>query len=97
MLALIGPILSMVSDFLPAITSGAVAADSTVTALEQIVPLAISTGTALLPAIQSIIASLTGGATLTAAQLATLQALDAQCDAAFEAAATAAGDPAPSA
>lgn len=65
-------------------------------ALIQIVPIIASTFTDFLPSVQNIIGSLRGNGAVTPEQVAQLDALDAQVDAAFEAAATAAGDPAAS-
>jgi hypothetical protein len=66
-----------------------------ITLLEQILPLAENEVASLVPSIQNIIAALQGSGAVTAAQVTALQSLSAQYDAAFEAAAAAAGDPAP--
>lgn len=58
--------------------------------LVQIVPALVSEAKALVPMVKGIIAALSSNPTTTPAQLETLKALDAQVDADFEAAATAA-------
>lgn len=62
--------------------------------LEQIVPLVVTEVETVLPMIQNIIAALKSSDAVTDAQLAALDTLEAQTDAAFEAAAKAAGAPA---
>jgi hypothetical protein len=76
-------VLQALQALLPSITSSK-AVNSVLTALIQIVPLAIKEAQAVLPAIQNIIAALSANPAATAQQLATLQALDAQVDASFE-------------
>lgn len=63
--------------------------------LEQIIASGIEEVEAVGPIIQNIIAALQNSSSVTPAQLATLQTQEAALDAAFEAAATAAGAPAP--
>ena len=64
-----------------------------ITALEAIIPVATSEIATVGPIIQNVISELQSNAAITPDQTATLTALDAQVDAAFEAAATAAGAP----
>lgn len=88
-------LLILIDGLLPELGAGASAAliDKILAALIQIVPVIASAATNFLPAVQNIIAALQG-ATLTPDQVTALAALNAQIDAAFEVAATAAGDPA---
>ena len=63
---------------------------SIVNALIQLIPTLVQEYEDLVPIVKNIIASLSANPATTADQLATLKALDAQVDADFEAAATAA-------
>jgi hypothetical protein len=65
-----------------------------ITLLEQIVAAAVNEVETITPEIKAIIAQLQSNGAVTAQQMSDLAALDAQVDAAFEAAATAAGLPA---
>ena len=65
--------------------------DTIITELVKLLPVVTQGAQALLGPIQNIIAALSANPATTADQLATLQALDKQCDDAFEAAALAAG------
>lgn len=89
-------LLILIDGLLPELGAGASTAiiDKILAALIQIVPIIASAATSFLPTVNNIIASLQNS-TLTPAQVTALAALNAQVDAAFEAAATAAGDPAP--
>ena len=60
-------------------------------ALMQIIPLVVQEATDLVAPIQAIIAALGANPAATSDQLAALEALDAQCDAAFDAAGLADG------
>ena len=64
---------------------------SIIALLTQLLPMAIADAPNLIASIKSMIASLSSSATVTPADLAQLQQLDTQCDAAFEAAAVADG------
>lgn len=86
-------VITLISDLIPSISSDTSAIGKIITALEQMLPAIIAEVKALVPIVQNIIAALTNSSGVTAAQLTALQALDAQCDAAFEAAATTEGDP----
>jgi hypothetical protein len=87
--SVITAILSMIQGLLPAITSSANAnmIDSIITALSEMVPFIINEIQSLVGPVQNIIAALSANPATTAAQLAQLQALDVQLDAAFDAAA----------
>jgi hypothetical protein len=67
-----------------------------ITLLEQIVAAAVNEVETITPEIKAIIAQLQSNGAITADQMTQLAALDAQVDAAFEAAANAAGLPASS-
>jgi len=88
---LITSILSMIEALLPAITSSANASliGSIITALTNMLPFIIQEVEALVGPVKNIIAALSANPATTAAQLTTLQTLDVQVDAAFEAAAAA--------
>ena len=95
--ALVTAIVTLLSSLLPAITSGSAASsviDQIIVTLINIIPLIAQVVPALLSEIQNIVAALKGSP-LTEAQFQSLQTAEAALDAAFEAAATAAGDPAP--
>lgn len=68
--------------------------DKILAALTTVVPVIAAQFPNLLASVQNIIASLEGTGNVTQAQQVALDALSAQVDAAFENAATAAGDPA---
>lgn len=98
MLAIATTVISLLTEILPLVGSATVGAASVSTAintLTQLIPVAVQEGEALITPIKNIIAQISSTGAPTADELASLAALDAQCDAAFEAAATAAGDPAP--
>ena len=103
MLSTLAPViqtlLALVGGLLPTLgVNGSSVAARVISALENIVPVLAANASPLLTEVQSIIAALRNGSTpLAADQLAALDALDAQIDAQFEADATAAGLPAPSA
>lgn len=88
MSAAILALLGVLSQIAPVLGSSAIT--SVITALVQIVPTLITTVEDVVPMVKNIIAALQSNTAVTADQLAQLQALDAQVDAAFEAAATAA-------
>ena len=97
MSAAIMALLAVLAQISPVI--GSTAITSIINALIQIVPALINTVEDVVPMVKNIIAALQSNTAVTPDQLAQLQALDAQVDAAFEAAATAAQDnpPAPGA
>jgi hypothetical protein len=82
-------LLSMLEELLPLIVSGANATmvDSIIGALTQALPFIVNEISSMVTPVKNIIAALSATPATTAAQLATLQALDAQVDAAFDAAA----------
>ena len=86
-------LLGLVGGLLPTLgVSGTSVVVEIISALETIVPVLASNASTLLVEVQSVISALRNGSTpLTADQLAALDALDAQIDAAFEADAKAAG------
>ena len=85
-------LLVLIQGLLPivGIAAGSVV-DKIVAALVQIVPIIASDAANFLTPVKNIIVALQSSGNATPDQLAQLQALDAQIDAAFEAAATAAG------
>ena len=89
MSALITTVLSMIGSLLPLITSSANATmiNSIIATLVGIIPYIVQEVETIAPAIKNIIAALSANPATTADQLTQLQALDAQVDAAFEAAA----------
>jgi hypothetical protein len=89
MTAAITAILGLIEQLLPAILSSANVSlvDSIISALTSMLPFIIQEVQALLPPVKNIIAALSANPATTADQLTQLQALDAQVDAAFEAAA----------
>jgi hypothetical protein len=82
-------LLSLISNLLPLLTSSANAnlIGSIISTLEQFLPFIVDEISSLYQPVKNIIAALSANPATTAAQLATLQALDAQADAAFDAAA----------
>lgn len=97
MSAVIQTLLQLIQNLLPQIGVNSRLVTTILNALIQLVPIAIQEAQDILPAIKNIIAALSANPATTTAQLATLQALDAQVDAAFEAAVAAylANHPAP--
>jgi hypothetical protein len=95
-LTIVVTLLQTILSLIPQITDSK-GVNQVVATLLQIVPYAVKEAQQLLPMIQNIIAALSAKDGVTADQLAALKALDAQVDAAFEAAVTAylANHPAP--
>jgi hypothetical protein len=91
-------IMQLVEELLPDISNSSVV-DAILKALIQLVPIVVEEAQAAIPAVKNIIAALSDNPATTAEQLATLKALDAQVDAAFDSTADAylAAHPAPSA
>lgn len=83
MSSLVTLLLTLVGQLLPALGAGA-GIQTIVNALVAIVPALIQEATDMVPIVQNIIAALQANPATTQAQMATLNALDAQCDAAFE-------------
>lgn len=99
MSAVLQTLLTLIQNLLPQIGVNSKVVTTILTALIQLVPIVIQEASDILPAIKNIIAALSANPAATADQLKTLQALDAQVDAAFEAqvAAYLANHPAPTA
>ncbi|TGP28187.1 hypothetical protein EN875_032020 [Mesorhizobium sp. M2D.F.Ca.ET.232.01.1.1] len=81
-------LLQTILTLIPQITSSK-AVNTVITALIQIIPIAVQEAQDLLGPIRNIIATLSANDKTTADQLAALKALDAQVDAAFDDAVTA--------
>ena len=95
MSAILSSVLAVLSSLLPVITSSGGAATGSlgtiITALAQILPIAIQEAEDVVPLIQSLIAEISSNATVTPDQVAALATLSAQIDTSFEAAAKADG------
>lgn len=87
MSAAILALLTVIGQIVPALGSSS-AISAIISALIQIVPTVVQEIEDVAPIIKNIIAALQSNAAITPAQLDQLAALDAQVDAAFEAAAT---------
>lgn len=87
--ALIGNLLSAIDTLVPLVPGGAAVAPI-LDALVKVVPVVIQEAQDLMPIVKNIITALKNDPATTPAQLETLAALDAQVDAAFDAAAAAA-------
>lgn len=87
--AVITAVLSMIQQLLPAIlsSSNATVVDSIISALTGMLPFIVNEIQSLVTPVKNIIAALSANPATTADQLTQLQALDAQLDAAFDAAA----------
>ncbi len=81
---IIQTLLQLILALLPKIGVDSKATNTILTALIQIVPIAMQEAQDVLPAIKNIIAALSTNPATTADQLKTLQVLDAQVDQAFE-------------
>jgi hypothetical protein len=88
-------LLTLIGQLLPAVGASSAGIQTIINAMVAIIPALIQEATDMVPIVQNIIAALKNNPATTQAQLVTLHALDAQCDAAFEAAMTSseAGDP----
>lgn len=84
-LTIIATVLQTILSIIPQITDSK-GINKVVTMLLQIVPIIVKEAQDLLPMVQNIIAALSSKDGVTAEQLAALKALDAQVDAAFDAA-----------
>jgi malonyl CoA-acyl carrier protein transacylase len=89
MSAVITAVLALIEQLLPMLTSSAnvTLIDGIIEALTKMLPFIIQEVEALVTPVKNIIAALSATPATTAAQLAQLQALDAQVDSAFDAAA----------
>lgn len=90
-------LIGLLGNLIPAVSANAPVIANAVTVLEELVPLIITEYNALVPMVKDIIAALQSSADITDAQMAQLDVLNTQCDAGFEAEATAAGFPTPTA
>ena len=88
-------VVSLLTALLPTLTSWGQIPDEIIAALIQIIPIAVQEAEELVAPIQNIITALKSSSGVTATQMAQLETLQAQTDAAFEAAAKASGAPAP--
>lgn len=88
MTAAISALLALLSQIVPSLSGDATLIGTIINALIQIIPVIQQEVADVTPAIKNIISALSANPATTADQLATLQALDAQVDAAFEQAAT---------
>jgi hypothetical protein len=87
-------LLALIEGLLPEIgIASSSIVEKILAALISIVPIIASNATNLIAPVKNIIAALQNSGPVTPDQLATLASLDAQCDAAFEAAAAQAGAP----
>lgn len=87
MSAVITAVVSLLTTLLPLVTGNSSAIATVIATLIQLIPAIEQEVAAVIPPIKAIIAALSADPATTADQLETLQALDAQCDQAFEAAA----------
>lgn len=83
-------ILSILADLVPMVSNSSTAG-KIIAMLQNILPALVGELQALISPVKNIIAALQGNGALTADQVAALQALDAECDAALDAAAKDAG------
>lgn len=92
MLSTIATVLvQLLTTIAPTVTSSSTV-EAIISALVNLIPALVGELTALITPVKNIIAALqAGSAPLTSAQIATLTTLDAQCDAALDAAAQADG------
>lgn len=90
MSSLIPLLVSLLGQVVPLIGGNSSLISTVIQALVQLVPLLTQEFKDLLPIVQGIIADLKGNAAVTPDDMATLDALNAQVDAAFDAAAAAA-------
>jgi len=89
MTAVIQTLLQVIQSLLPQIGANNSIVNTILSALIQLVPIVVSEAQELLIPVRNIIAALQANPATTADQQATLKALDAQVDAAFEGAVTA--------
>jgi hypothetical protein len=90
-------VVALLTQILPLIGSSTSGIASAISLLINLIPALTNELVGLIPEVKNIIAALQQTTAVTSDQITQLQTLDAQCDANFEAAATAAGDPATSA
>lgn len=80
-------LLTLIEGLIPSAAPAVI--DEILKALIAIVPTLVNEGTAAITGVKNLIAALQSTGNATPAQMTTLQSLDAQCDAQFEAAAAA--------
>ncbi len=99
--AIVSTVIALLAQLLPAVSGNSALIGNIVNALIQIIPALVQEYQDLLPMVKNVIAVLQADPATTQDQLGQLTALDAQVDAAFDAAAAAAeaadAPPAPSA
>lgn len=84
MSSIITLLLTLIGQLLPAVGASTPAIQTIINALVGIVPALFREAMDMVPIVQNIIAALKNNPATTAAQMVTLNDLDAQCDAAFE-------------
>jgi hypothetical protein len=84
---LITSVVALLGQLVPLIGTNSALINSIIATLIALIPAITQEVAILTPMVKNIIAALQADPATTAAQLETLQTLDAQCDAAFEAAA----------
>jgi sensor domain CHASE-containing protein len=87
MSAIVTAVIALLGQLVPLIGSNSTLIASIINTLIAILPEIVNEVETLIPPIKNIIAALSADPATTAEQMATLQALDAQCDQAFESAA----------
>lgn len=95
--ALVASVVALLTQILPSLESAVGASslvDQIIATLVSLIPQVVQWAEDLLPVVQNIITTLKSNSVVTPAQISALEALEAQYDANFEAAAAAAGDPA---
>jgi hypothetical protein len=92
--ALTASVVTLLTQMLPLIGGSSDALASIIATLVNLIPAVVQEAESLVPEVKAIIAALASNPVATSTQLQTLATLDAQVDAAFEAAAAAAGAPA---
>ena len=80
-------VISLLGQLIPLIGGNSTLISTIINTLIAIIPEIVTEVETLIPPIKNIIAALSANPATTAEQMATLQDLDAKCDAAFEAAA----------
>lgn len=87
MTSVVTAVIALLGQLIPLIGTNSSLISTIINTLIAIIPEVVTEVETLIPPIKNIIAALSADPATTAAQMGTLQALDQQCDAAFEAAA----------
>lgn len=87
MSGIVTAVIALLGQLIPLIGTNSTLITTIINTLIAIIPEIVTEVETLIPPIKNIIAALSANPATTAAQMGTLQALDAQCDQAFEAAA----------